>query len=287
MLPYARAASSRCSTGVSSSFVWLRPFVEDEKIITVGTRRAISAASCSGPLGSWRSLPATSRQAAGGRRHELVVERDRIDAPEVLELDRAALRLGGALGGRAHLGEHLGELAGSEVALIDEQRRAARNRGDDTRLAARVAHRADAVVPARDLAQLEREARGREERVAPLVDRRRPGVRGLPVEDDAVTLDADGAEHRADGETLALEHRALLDVQLEVGADVLEPRAGLVRAVELDAVLAHDVLEPLATGVDEIAHGIRIEGAGDRRAAEQAAPEARALLVGPVDQRDA
>ena len=50
--PYARAASSRCSTGVSSSFVWLRPFVDDEKIITVGTRRAISAASCSGPLGS-------------------------------------------------------------------------------------------------------------------------------------------------------------------------------------------------------------------------------------------
>ena len=35
--PYARSASSRCSIGVSSSFVWLMPVEDEEKIITVGT----------------------------------------------------------------------------------------------------------------------------------------------------------------------------------------------------------------------------------------------------------
>ena len=62
-------------------------------------------------------------------------------------------------------------------------------------------------------------------------------VRGLSVEDHPVALDADRSEHRPDREPLALEHRPLLDVQLEVRADVLEPGARLVRTVELDPVL--------------------------------------------------
>ncbi len=90
-------------------------------------------------------------------------------------------------------------------------------------LAARVADRADAAVTACDLAQLEREARRGQERVAAPVDRRRARVGGLAVEDDAVSLDPDGAEHGAHGEALALQHGPLLDVQLEVGAHVLEP----------------------------------------------------------------
>ena len=41
------------------------------------------------------------------------------------------------------------------------------------------------------------------------------------------------------GRPEALEHRPLLDVQLEVGAHVAQPRARLVRAVEVDAVRCH------------------------------------------------
>ena len=114
--------------------------------------------------------------------------------------------------------EHLRERAGVEVALVDEQRRPARNGGDDAGLAARVADRADAAVTTCDLAELEREARRGQERVAAPVDRRRARVGGLPVEDETVPLHPDGAEHRADREALGLEHRPLLDVQLEVGA---------------------------------------------------------------------
>jgi hypothetical protein len=44
---------------VSSSFVWLSPAVEDEKIITVGISRATSLASCSAPEGSSTSWPST------------------------------------------------------------------------------------------------------------------------------------------------------------------------------------------------------------------------------------
>src|SRR5215212_9856740 len=59
--------SSRSSLGVSSSLVWLRPLRLLTKSITVGMRRAISAASCRGPLGSRCDLPATSLHASSAR----------------------------------------------------------------------------------------------------------------------------------------------------------------------------------------------------------------------------
>ena len=62
-----------------------------------------------------------------------------------------------------------------------------------------------------------------------------------------------------------------------------EPR--LEHPVELDAVGGEDVGERLAIGVGEPADLVEDERARAGRAAEQAAAEARALLVGPVDQR--
>ena len=138
----------------------------------------------------------------------------------------------------------------------------------------------------RRVAHGEREARRGEKGIAPVGHGRRAGVRRLAAEDHAVALDADRAEHGSDGHAEALEHRPLLDVQLEIGAHVAQPALGCRRAVELDAVLADDVLEALAVGVAQVAHRVGVERAGHGGGAEEAAAEARALLVGPVHERD-
>jgi hypothetical protein len=108
---------------------------------------------------------------------------------------------------------------------------------------------------------------------------------GLAAPRHARALDAEGAEDDAERQVERLEHGSLLDVQLEVGGGVLELPARLDRAVEVDAVLAQCVRQrdPVAVGQPPqlVLVGHR---AGRRRRAEQRAAEARALLVGPVDQ---
>ena len=101
-----------------------------------------------------------------------------------------------------------------------------------------------------------------------------------------MALDAEAAEHHAERQVHPLEHRALLDVQLEVGHRPGEPLAGLAGAVEVDAVGGERVGQRDAVAVGEAAHGVRVERARARARAEQAAAEARALLVGPVDELD-
>src|SRR5581483_10374746 len=100
---------------------------------------------------------------------------------------------------------------------------------------------------------LELELRRAGERVAALVHRRRAGVRGLAPERDSVALDAEGAEYDAERKTERLEHRPLLDVELEVGGGGPELRAGFQRPVELDAVLAERVLPADAARVAPLA----------------------------------
>jgi hypothetical protein len=82
-----------------------------------------------------------------------------------------------------------------------------------------------------------------------------------------------------------LEHRPLLDVQLEVGAGALELPPRLLRPVEVDAVLAQRVLPADPVGVGALADLLDVvHRAAARRGAEQRAAEARPLLVGPVDE---
>ena len=114
--------------------------------------------------------------------------------------------------------------------------------------------------------------------------RRGPGMRRLAGEDADVALDAAGSQHGGRGLAAALQHRSLLDVQLEVGARAPQPGARLARALELYAVARDDVLEALAVAVAQVPDLAHVERAGTGRGAEQAAPEARALLVGPIDQ---
>ena len=138
---------------------------------------------------------------------------------------------------------------------------------------------------ARDLAELELELRGAGEGVAALVHRRRAGVRGLAAERDRVALDAEGAEHDAERQVERLEHRPLLDVELEVGRRVFELRARLERAVEVDAVRGERVRERDPVRVAPLAQLVLVaHRAGGRRRAEERAAEARALLVRPVHE---
>ena len=125
---------------------------------------------------------------------------------------------------RLGVAQHLRELRRVEVALVEQALGGLDDRGHDARLRDDAAHRADrAAADARgDLAQLELELRGAGERVAPLVHRSRARVRRLAAPGDAMALDAERPEHDAERDVHALEHRPLLDVQLEVGGGVLE-----------------------------------------------------------------
>ena len=111
-----------------------------------------------------------------------------------------------------------------------------------------------------------------------------PAWAARPLKTAARRSTPDRAEHDRGRLVARLEHRALLDVQLEVGARALQVRAGVVHLREVDVVAGDDVLEPLALAVLEVAHLVDVERARAGRGAEQAAAEARALLVGPVDE---
>ena len=108
----------------------------------------------------------------------------------------------------------------------------------------------------------------------------------LAAPGDPVPLDAERAEDDAEREIERLEDRPLLDVELEVGggASRARDRASSAR-VEVDAVRGERVGKRDAVAVRELAQLVLVgHRAGGRARAEEAAAEARALLVGPVDE---
>ena len=151
--------------------------------------------------------------------------------------------------------------------------------------AARRAHGAAADL-GRDLADVERELRGAGERVAALVHRRRAGVRRLAAPGERASARRRTCPSTTpSGQVHRLEHRPLLDVQLEVRRGVRELRARAERAVEVDAVLAQRVRQRDPVAVVQRAQLVLVaHRAGRGRRAEERAAEARALLVGPVDE---
>src|SRR5215218_7964559 len=101
---------------------------------------------------------------------------------------------------------------------------------------------------------------------------------------DGVALDAEGAEHHPERKVHPLKDGTLLDVQLEVGDGVLELPPRLVDAVEVDAMLLERVWEGDAVAVLQVAYVVGFERACGRARAEEAAPKAGPLLVGPVHE---
>jgi hypothetical protein len=253
---------------VSSSLAWLRPPVDEVNIIVVGTCRAISAGA--------RGLPSRLDQA--------LVEGDGLDGEDAGLLERAVVGGRGLAGGAAGLGQHLGQVLGLGVAQVDHELGFPGNGGGDVGLLAQDAGRAHAAVAPGDLLDGQRGGGGGQAGVAAQVHRCGAGVGGLAGEAEAVALVADRPAHRGDGDALGLQHRALLDVELQVGAQPLAASLRLADAVEVDAVLGDHLAQHAAVRVAQLARRRGVQGARHGRASEQAAPEARALLVGEVDQ---
>src|SRR3569623_1345548 len=192
--------------------------------------------------------------------------------------------------------EHLLQYLAIERAQIDRDLRRARHRRDEVRLDLDHAARRDDARPRvlarvldRDLAAAERELGRGEERVLAQVDRRGAGVRGLTDELEAVALDAHRAEHDADRLLQLLEHRPLLDVELEIRDRLLrlEVLRRRLELIEIDPVLGERIWQLHARAIDEVSElSTRIECTGGRRGAPQRPPEPCAFFIGPVDEVD-
>ena len=196
-----------------------------------------------------------------------------------------------ALARLLRLREHRRELRRVEVALVEQLLGGLDDRRHDPRPADDAARRADGAVA--------RRAR-RSSRIssasfaAPASASRRlsigvePACAAWPRPGDPPALDAERAEHGAEREVQRLEHRPLLDVELEVGGRALELRARLERAVEVDAVRARARRAARRRRGRSAARSSSWSAIEPRRGgrAEERAAEARALLVGPVDEPD-
>ena len=111
-------------------------------------------------------------------------------------------------------------------------------------------------------------------------------MRSLANERDQVALDADGAADRRREAGAVEEHRALLDVQLEICEGAVQPAGGGGRAVKVDAARGEAVGQRDATGVLQPANVVSGQIACAGRGPDQASPEPRALLIGPIDEAD-
>src|SRR6266508_370369 len=174
-----------------------------------------------------------------GEPDQLVVEEDRLDLPDPLPLDPDVLLVGDPLRNSLRSLEHRSERLGVQVPLVEQALGRLDDRGDDAGLRDDAAHRAhgSASHTGRDLTDLELEPRSAGERVAAGVHRRRPCMSGLTAEGDLVALDPEGAEDDTERQVERLEHRPLLDVQLDVGGRVLELLPRLERAPSSSAQL--------------------------------------------------
>jgi len=91
------------------------------------------------------------------------------------------------------------------------------------------------------------------------------------------------ADHDADIDLLAIEHRRLLDVQFEIGIELaLAQRRGPGIADGVERLLDGDAVVVLGRQ-----HGFERQHAGEGHRAHHRRTEARALLVGPADHLDA
>jgi cob(I)alamin adenosyltransferase len=82
-----------------------------------------------------------------------------------------------------------------------------------------------------DLPDLERELGSGAEGVSSLVHRGRAGVRRLTAERDLVAFHPERSQHDTQRQVECLQHRALLDVELEIGGCAVEAAARRERAV--------------------------------------------------------
>ena len=164
------------------------------KIITVGTIRPTSVASCSGPDGIGSPSPPPAASTASRASWTSFGWNGVGVAPNTRRWETSQSNFSAALPARLEvLLEHRRERVRVEVAEVEHHLRRARDRGDHARVGRHRADGADAVVADADLADLQRGGGRGGERVAPQPHRRRARVRGLALERDQVALVAERA----------------------------------------------------------------------------------------------
>ena len=107
----------------------------------------------------------------------------------------------------------------------------------------------------------------------------------LTREPQDVPLDSVSADDHTRGLVEGLEHRSLLDVQLEIRPGIARDQRPLRlrHAIERDAILLKRIHEANAGLVRQVPNGIRREAAARAGGPQQAPRESRALFVGEVD----
>ena len=222
-----------------------------------------------------------------GQGDEVGVEGQGFNAPDAGPLHRAAFLAGEAFTRLLGLGIHAGEHGRIEVTLVERQFATAHDGGDDAGEGLEAADSANGVgVLAGNGADFEGQFGGGSQSVPAKLHRRRAGVRFLPLKSDGVTLDALGTGDYPQRKAQAFEHRPLFDVEFEIGGDVGSLAGGFGKTVDRDAAAGERVFESNTVFVGAAA--VRFDGvrAGEGGGAQQAAAEARAFFVGPIDQLD-
>ena len=261
-----------------SSGEWLMPLLLGTKIIAAGTWRPTSIASWPAPLGSRLALAPSVRAARSTDRRardRARVARARRSAPgRAQRLSSAATRVTVSSTTRSSSVNPPAVAARTSIVKSATPGTTFAPPGS-TEIFPTLA-----VTPSR-LRAWSRSARatpGRAgKRVATQMHRRRTGVVRLAAQPHTVTAQADDRGDDADLDVLGLEHRALLDVELEVRADVSNA-GGRVDAVESKpaaAIASRSVTPSASTRSPKWPTPSPVKA----RAAEERSVEARSLLV--------
>ena len=134
------------------------------------------------------------------------------------------------------LPQHAGEHVGVEIAHVQRGFTAAHNGSHNAGKSLDGTHRCNRVRMAHgDGPNLKRKLRRGRQGVMPHGHRRRAGVRLLPIESDRMTLHTFRAQHDAQRQLHALQHWALLDVELKIRSRILLLRCAVRYVVDGDA----------------------------------------------------
>ena len=106
----------------------------------------------------------------------------------------------------------------------------------------------------------------------------------LACECDRVTLNALSAQHHSKGQPQAFQHRALFDMEFQVSRGFLLFLLRFWKAVDFDSASAERVFETDAVFIRAAAIRFNRGCAGKSGGAQQAAPEASAFFISPIDE---
>ena len=262
------------------------PPLQRTNSMPIGAMSISAMPSWPAPDGRRRTAIPSAATAAASRSCSRGVAGCRARFPHRLERERDAASRGDRLETLAHRGERGRALRVRRRTHVEREAHAA---GDHVH---RPGQRLDAADGADHVGRaggdrFDREhalGRGRE-RVAAQCHRHGARVAGDAGHLDVEAIAAVDRRHDADRQPRRLEHRSLLDVELDVGEHVARGERGVADARGIEAERAHRVAQRHAVAARPVEQRA-VERAGDRARAEQRRAEAHALLVAEADHDD-